>query len=398
MTFQLDKMKVCGILSGTSVDGISACIVDINEVGKDDDIRYSMKLIEFVCANWRDEEKSAIFHLMNANNATTRDFCRTNVDIGKRFASVINEMKNKDEIELIGSHGQTIWHEVEDSKVHSTLQIGESAAIALETGIDVISDFRVGDVSVGGAGAPLTSTFDYLVLRHDSKWRAIQNIGGIGNVTFVPPRDSDSPVISFDTGPGNVLLDEIMRIVTHGKEEFDKDGVFAKSGRVNPELLENLMSHSYFVQSPPKTTGRELFGKKFAHRLYDEAKILGISDQDIISTVLQFTVDSIGYSYTKFGPPKLDEIILSGGGLSNLEMFYRFSSRMKFLGINAKIMSHSDLEELGHHPDASDAKEAMLFAFLAYLHVKNRYSNIPSVTGAKKRVILGKKTLALSSQ
>lgn len=335
---------------------------------------------------------------MNSQNLNASKFCKVNFMIGKSFSESVQKLKSFKKIELIGSHGQTIWHQVnENGHVDSTFQLGESSIIALETKIPTVHDFRTSDVAVGGAGAPLTSTFDYLILRHETKWRAVQNIGGIGNVTILPPLNCDDQtfLLSFDTGPGNVILDEIMRIISDGELDYDEDGKYSSEGKVNEDLLKELLSMEYFSLKPPKTTGRELFGYEFTKKLYIKCKDKGIENNEILSTILQFTVESIVNSYKTFGPKELiSQVIIGGGGIHNKEMMKRLKlSLQKNLNSNIEFLGHHELEEMNFDPRSNDAKESILFAFLAYLNYKKRFSNIPKVTGAKKKVILGKLTL-----
>ena len=332
---------------------------------------------------------------MTSQNLNAKDFCMTNHLIGERFADAINQTLkkhsiDKNDINVIGSHGQTVWHQVDDNtgKVQATYQIGESAIISHLTGIPTVHDFRVADVAVGGQGAPLVSIFDVLMLRHESSFRAIQNIGGIGNVTFVPPIHSDDLVISFDTGPGNALIDDCVRLISNGEEHYDNNGERAVKGTVNESFLNNLMSLPYFELPPPKTTGRELFGATQVKKWFEESKQLGITDNDMISTFTQFTVESIIQSYVSyFKNRKLDQVIIAGGGRHNSQLMQRIEKRLhETIGDHVQVIQHEQIEI------NSDAKEAMLFALLAYLHVQKRNGNLPSATGASKPVILGKYT------
>jgi len=303
-------------------------------------------------------------------------------------------------VQLIGSHGQTVWHEVyEDNgrtKVAGTMQIGESAMISKITGITTISDFRVGDIAHGGNGAPLMSTFDEYILRPKTgKWRAIQNIGGIGNVTFLPPKDQKncSP-LAFDTGPGNVLIDWSTQQLTKGEKKYDENGLIALHGKINLQLLQEMKKMPYFQKQPPKSTGRELFTnslgfqwKKMGDELEQEQNQKDMKWEDFIATVTELTAWSIADAYCRFSPSPIGEVYISGGGSRNNFLMTRIEVNLKDMGNTNVIVRNHD--SLGFN---SDAKEGILFAVLAYATFQGIESNVPSCTGAEKKVILGKIT------
>jgi anhydro-N-acetylmuramic acid kinase len=387
-------------LSGTSVDGIDVAVCEITDTPLRDsastnaqDFKYDVQLVCFESVPWSNEDRKIIFSLMTSKTLSAKDFCMANHLIGQRFAEAINHTLkthniDKNDVHVIGSHGQTVWHQVDDStgKVQATYQIGESAVISHVTGMPTVHDFRVADVAVGGQGAPLVSIFDVLLLRHETKFRAIQNIGGIGNVTFVPPLNSTEETISFDTGPGNALIDDCVRLITNGEENMDKNGERASKGSVNEQFLKTLMSLPYFELAPPKTTGRELFGATQVKQWFETSKQLNISDNDMVSTFTQFTVDSIVQSYQKYAK-KIDQVIIAGGGRYNQELMKRIEKSLhETMDASIQVIPHEQIEI------NSEAKEAMLFALLAYLHVHKRNGNLPSATGASKPVILGKYT------
>jgi anhydro-N-acetylmuramic acid kinase len=252
-------MNIIGVNSGTSVDSIDICLCKITN----QDMEFKIKLIFYDEIPFQKNEKELIFNLMNSKNLSAKDFCKGNFIIGKYFSNAINlflkKFKiNSKEIDLIASHGQTIWHEVDEitGKVHSTLQMGEASVIAQDLNIPVVSDFRTDDVANDGQGAPLTSIFDYLILRDKKYWRICQNIGGISNLTVLPPLNVNSKIFSFDTGPGNVIIDELIRIITNNKEQYDKNGNLASKGKINMTLLFELLQLDYFKIQPPKSTGK----------------------------------------------------------------------------------------------------------------------------------------------
>lgn len=298
-------------------------------------------------------------------------------------------------IDLIGCHGQTIWHEVEENQVFGTLQIGEGSIIAERTGITTIADFRVRDVSAGGQGAPLTSTFDWLILRPEHGWCALQNIGGIGNVTFLPGSQEASHLLplAFDTGPGNCLIDWSANQASNGELLFDINGEMASKGIVFQPLFELIKNHPYFDQLPPKTTGRELFTISLAKEWRDKGNQLHknlfqnkeLTDFDFVATLTELTAWSIAYSYKKFSPGKLDKVIISGGGSRNSFLMKRIEEQLKQqLGYFVLVQNH---DNLGIN---SDAKEALLFALLAYNTCFGLTGNVKHCTGAKNDCILGK--------
>jgi anhydro-N-acetylmuramic acid kinase len=287
------------------------------------------------------------------------------------------------DVALIGSHGQTIYHALDaSSSVRSTLQIGEAAVIRARTGVTTVADFRVADVAVGGQGAPLVSYVDWLLLRHPALTRTVQNIGGIANVTYLPPDDDPAGVLAFDTGPGNMLIDDAARRATAGARTFDRDGKLAAQGQVDETLLGELLAHGHLAQPPPKTTGREQFGTSFGAEVWVRAEARGLEGRDILATVTAFTAASIEDAYHRFLPQMPDEVILGGGGASNLTLVAMLRQRLS----PARVIAH---EAVGL---TSDAKEAVAFAVLAYEAIHNRPGNLPSCTGAKSQAVLGKIT------
>lgn len=332
-----------------------------------------------------------MFGFFSSGQTQLKDISELNFIIGKEFANSIKTFISEcgykaEDIDLIGSHGQTIWHNVLDNMdVTSTLQIGDISVISCETGITCIGDFRAADVAVSGNGAPLTSTLDYLLMRPpygESRWRALQNIGGIGNVTFVSSRDND--IIAFDTGPGNVLLDWFISKITHNEKSYDKDGEFARTGIINESLLNDMLRLPYFNIPPPKTTGRELFTFQLGELWLKEAKEkYDISDADFACTLTELTAISITDSYRRFSKGQIYEVVLSGGGANNLFLTERILKNLETLG-DIHLRKHDDLGI------SSESKEGVLFALLGYLTLNGIYGNIPSCTGANNHAILGK--------
>jgi anhydro-N-acetylmuramic acid kinase len=294
-----------------------------------------------------------------------------------------------DHIDLIGSHGQTLWHEPPNNGIGSTLQLGEPAIIAEMTGVPVVSNFRTRDMAAGGHGAPLVPRVDWLLLSHPTRTRVAQNIGGIANVTFLPPfgennesQRNENGVIAFDTGPGNMLIDEAARLATNGAREFDQDGELALQGRVDESLLAEWLAEPYFQQKPPRTTGRERYGTQRAAEYWSQSIQRGLHPNDIVATLTALTACSIENAYRTFLPAFPEEVIVSGGGARNRTLMAMLNERLT----PARVTTS---EEYGL---AIEAKEAVAFAVLAYETWHRRPGNLPAVTGASRAVILGSLT------
>jgi anhydro-N-acetylmuramic acid kinase len=382
-------VKVLGLMSGTSADGIDAALTDITGAPP----HLNARLILHTHIAFTSEQRAEIFALFDPSTGSVDRICHMNFQLGEWFAAaalqaVAQANLKPTDIDLIGSHGQTIYHAVDaDSPIKSTLQIGEAAVIAARTGITTVADFRVADVAAGGQGAPLISYIDWLLLRHESRCRAIQNIGGIANVTYLAPGD-DSAVIAFDTGPGNMLIDAAVNSATDGEQTYDEDGAWAASGKVDRALLAELMAHPFLSRRPPKTTGREQFGVHYANELWSRAQSQGISDADLVATLTAFTAKSIADAYRRFLPQMPDEVILGGGGAKNPILLALLREALDPIAVTTH-------EALGI-PD--DAKEALAFAVLAYETLHGRAGNLPNCTGASRRTVLGKITLGANCQ
>jgi anhydro-N-acetylmuramic acid kinase len=324
-------------------------------------------------------------------HGTVAEICELNFALGEQFAraalAAIRRAKRKPrDIAAIGSHGQTIHH-LPNARTPSTLQIGEPAVIAELTGITTVADFRVRDMAAGGQGAPLVPYADW-VLFTDPIWpRIVQNIGGIGNLTFLPPRTELDDVIAFDTGPGNMVIDAVVAGLTCGRQTFDRDGRWAARGCVSEKLLAELMTHPFLRRRPPKTTGREEFGEMFVGRMLASARRLRLRAEDMVATATAFTAATIGDAYRRFVFPKLKtgelaglQIILGGGGARNATL-RRMLAREIGVG---ELLTHEDFGI------ANAAKEALAFAILAHETLLGRPANVPSATGARRAVVLGK--------
>jgi len=379
---------VIGLMSGTSADGVDTALVKIKGNG----FSTKVKLICFQVYPYPKSVRKKIFNVFSPKTGTVDKICHLNFVLGELFAKaalkiILKANLKSSQIDLIGSHGQTIYHiPIErregNLRIRSTLQIGEPSVIAERTGITTIADFRTRDVSAGGQGAPLAPYVDYILFKDKRKTRAIQNIGGIGNVSLIPASPKLGDVVAFDTGPGNMLIDAVSQIITQGRRAYDKNGVMASQGKANKKLLDELMDHPYLKKIPPKTTGREEFGVQFAYQVIKKARALHIKNKDLLTTVTTFTADSIYYAYKNFIFPQhqVDEIIISGGGSYNITLFNFL--RKRFYPI--PVFRTEDFGISGK------AKEAITFAILANETISGNPANVPSATGAKKAVILGK--------
>jgi anhydro-N-acetylmuramic acid kinase len=379
---------IIGLMSGTSCDGIDECLVKITG----NCLSTEVDIIGFETYPYKNEIRELIFEASRKETGTVDKICRLNFILGKLFADAVREIAGKlsvplSEIDIVGSHGQTIYHisslkEKTDKEVRSTLQIGEPSIIAQETGVTTVADFRTRDIAAGGEGAPLVPYADFILFGRDVIGRAIQNIGGISNVTFLPADCDINEIIAFDNGPGNMIIDRFAEIITDGRLTYDKDGELASKGTLDQDLLERLCTHPYLSKSPPKSTGREDFGFQFSDNLYKELRQDNIDILDVIATITAFTAKSISDSYRKFILPyyKIDEIIISGGGVRNPVLF-------QFLKDYLVDMSISKVDDFGI---PSDAKEALAFAILANETISGNPGNVPSATGAKESVVLGK--------
>lgn len=387
-------MRVIGLMSGTSADAIDAVLAEIVDSADGPQMRQ----LAFESVPWPPRDREFIGRLM-AGTGGPRDVSRAGFQLGEQFALAALRVAESsglviDEIDLIGSHGQTVWHEVEENgSVQSTLQIGEAAVIAERTGVTAVADFRVADVAAGGQGAPLIPIFDKIFLRPPARLpgcRAVQNIGGIGNVTFLPPEGSSATTVAFDTGPGNVLIDWAATRATDGALTFDRDGELAARGRCADMLVERWLAHPYFQQCPPKSTGRELFSSGLAEKYCLEAEEAGLSMSDFTATVTELTAASVAESYRLFAPMPVVEMVVCGGGARNPVLVRRIRAQLALrYGREVTLVPYGDVADV---PGDEDSKEALGFALLAWLAVRGEGGNVPESTGANGVRVLGKIT------
>ncbi len=418
-----------GLMSGTSVDGVDAAIVDIRG--------WDVRLLAFETFPYTAAMRKSILALCLPETARLDDICHYNHVLGEVFAEAVIRLCDKSgiplrSIDLVGSHGQTIWHSPKGPRyagrmVRSTLQIGEPARIAQRTGITTVADFRPRDMAAGGEGAPLVPYADCVLFSDLQVCRAVQNIGGIANVTFLPAcgdavrrseagpsrpcSPTDAPptrcrrdaragrprheadhaqaaleratrneILAFDTGPGNMVIDGIMRLVTGGRRHCDRGGALAAKGAVHEGLLREMLRHPFLRRRPPKSTGREQFGQTYCERLYAQARRRRLAPEDIVATATAFSAASIARAYRRFLPRMPDEMVLCGGGAHNTTLVRMLQRELEGVRIRSA-------DEFGI---GVDAKEAVSFAILAYATIRGVANNLPCVTGADEPVVLGK--------
>lgn len=369
-------MLVIGLISGTSIDAIDAALVEIE--AEHDLLRVALRA--FAMQPFSDELQQRVRGLLPPGPGSTAEVCAVHVLLGDAFAEAAQTLAAQagvplSQIDLIASHGQTVYHQVAPGAVRSTLQLGAAAVLAERTGCTVISDFRQRDMAAGGEGAPLVPFLDLLLFHDPQRYRALQNIGGIGNVTYLAP---DRAPLAFDTGPGNVLIDEAVRLLSDGAASFDRDGRMASRGTVDQALLTEWLAHPFFALAPPKSTGRELFGPAEAGRYIEQAGERGLRPDDIVATLTELTAQSIARAYQQH-LGRVDEVLIGGGGARNPALL-----RMLQAALPSALVQPLDAFGLN-----ADAKEALAFALMGYATVHGWPANVPAATGATHPVVLG---------
>jgi anhydro-N-acetylmuramic acid kinase len=398
---------VAGVMSGTSADGINVALARVQGRG----FRSRLELLAHYQFPYPANIRRAVLAAMNARSASVADLSRLNFLLGELYADAIRTAQRRArlECELVGCHGQTLYHQG-DSKlflgrpIACTWQAGEAAVIAARLGVPVVSDFRPADMAAGGKGAPLVPFLDYILYRHRRYGRIVQNLGGIANLTAIPPRVAPEQVVAFDTGPGNMVIDAVAEHLFG--EPYDRNGRLAARGEPLERVLQQLLRHPFFRQKPPKTAGREQFGREFVREVLRLCR--RADENDAIATATALTARSIGMAVRKFALPLLHgetgkparflhpntrkggaswgprfrEFIVSGGGTENLTLMRMIREELAPLKMRVRSSDEFGLP--------SEAKEGAAFALLAYQTWRRMPGNVPSATGAKRTAVLGK--------
>ena len=376
MTEAAPAVLAVGLMSGTSLDGVSAALVQIGEPAPG---TYALELLAFVTTPYSDPQRDRIGDTLTGGSA--RELALLDADLGQWFADAALAVLARGGVAssalgFVASHGQTVWHEPQ----RASLQLGNAAVIAERLGVPVVSDFRSRDVAAGGHGAPLVPRADRLLFARPDGPRALLNLGGIANFTVVPPRGADAPVLALDTGPGVMVIDECVRRLFPGRR-FDEDGAIARTGRAVADVVEAGLAHPFFAEAPPRSTGREVFGVGYAHRLLTQCKERGASPADAVATAVALTARAVGEAARRFIPPPLRplDVVRSGGGARNPVLVAAVAEAWPG-------PEHRAFDELFFD---GDAKEAAAFAFLGHLARTGRAGNEPAATGARGPRILG---------
>jgi len=377
-------MRVAGIMSGTSLDGIDVAIVDIH--GK------KIEPLAFHSVPYPKSVRSAILGVSNTMTHTAA-IARLHFLLGELYAEAVRETCRRKRISLrsislCGLHGQTIFHEGAPinylgRRVASTMQIGDASVVAERTGLRIISNFRERDIAAGGRGAPLVPLVDFLLFRHRRIGRIALNIGGIANITVIPAGASREDVVAFDTGPGNMVIDALVSRLTDGRQTCDRNGRIARESKIHEGLLKAMLGDPYFKLRPPKSAGREQFGQEYSSGLI----ATGVALPDLIATATELTAQSIALAISSYAETTR-EVIASGGGVHNRWLMRRLR----------ELLPTHDLVTSADHGIDPDAKEAIAFAVLAYEFISGRPGNLPSATGARQPALLGRETPARLGQ
>lgn len=378
-------MRIVGLMSGTSLDGIDAVLCAFD--GRTE-AELTWRVEAFRSVPYPAERRARIHEAIVSGSAAA--LCRLHAELGEWLGAAALDVIGAaglavGDVALIGTHGQTVWHEPPADGVRgATLQLGDPATIAERTGIPVVSDFRARDVAAGGEGAPLVPWQDRVLFSAAGRRRVLQNIGGMGNLTWLPPRGVPEPLLAFDTGPGNALIDAAVELATGGAERYDRDGERARRGRVDERLLERLLADPFFSREPPKSTGREVYGRPFVAALVGEARAPDAAGwDDLVATLTALTARSIVDAVRRWALPRgVDEVVVSGGGARNPVLLEMVREGLAPVPVRTG-------EALGIDPDA---KEAMAFAALAWAHVNGIPGNVPEATGARGPRVLGSYT------
>jgi anhydro-N-acetylmuramic acid kinase len=379
---------VVGLMSGTSLDGITAAVVRFRESpAPDAPPAIGMELLAWLTRPYTPAQRGRLAAALAG--ATPNEYAALHVELGEwlaaaAIAAIAEAGVARGEIAAVASHGQTVWH----IPGTASWQIGDPATIAERTGLTTIADFRARDIAAGGQGAPLVPIADALLFAGRSTWRALQNLGGIGNVTVVPPGGDLSGVRAFDTGPGVAVIDGVVRQLDPAMD-YDVDGRLARAGRAIEPVVRRLLADDYFRAPPPKSTGRELFSAAYIERLIDLCRSdhRGATSADIVATAVALTAGSIADAFTRFVPEPVAEVLLSGGGAKNPALADAIAAALSAArGPGIVVRRFDDVYFDG------EAKEAVAFALLGWLHLRGRPGNVPGATGARGPRILGSRT------
>jgi anhydro-N-acetylmuramic acid kinase len=370
------------MISGTSADAIEAVCCQIDGAPPRLELRVLMAQTTPIPADLQRRIHAAA----TVEGSDVESITLLDAELGELFAGAAIRLATEmgmspEHIDLIGSHGQTIWHAVDDDgSVAGSLQIGNGARVAERTGATTISDLRSRDIAAGGQGAPIVAYVDWLLSRHQTAYRAVQNLGGIGNVAYLPPlADETTSPLAFDTGPANVLIDVLMTQISDGSVSYDEDGRFAAGGTVDEAWAAELLRLPYYELEPPKTTGRELFSPAMGREMLETGRGRGLSDADVVATVTAYSADSVADQYGRFLPRPPDEVIAAGGGTRNPVFMARLAASMP----GARVMTYEDLGFASH------TKEAMAVAVLAHETWHGRPGTLPAFTGVRHPVLMG---------
>jgi anhydro-N-acetylmuramic acid kinase len=402
---------VLGLMSGTSADSIDVALARISSAPP----HLNAKLLNHTSINFPSQLRKEILRVAEQQPISAGDLSQLNFRLAEALAEAALTACRRfrvaaKKIALIGSHGQTIFHQGKPilylgRKTASTLQIGEPAVIAARTGITTVADFRPADVAQGGQGAPLVPYADYLLYRHEKLGRISLNLGGIANITVIPAGAKPAQVFAFDTGPANMLIDALVAHFTHGRQRFDKDARLAQQGRAIPALLDELMRDPYLKLAPPKSTGREYYGRAYLEKFLRLRRRHKAKPNDLIRAATIFTALSIVDALNRFVLPKtkIDQLIVSGGGAKNPLILAQLAATLGNEVVGARFSASQPARAGSNKPSKAmdvlpssnlgvpeDAKEALAFAILAYETYHGRPSNLPSATGARRPAILGK--------
>ncbi len=383
-----EKRLVLGMMSGTSCDGISCALIEVKGLREEKKIKF----IGHHQYPYPREIKEKIFQVYPPNSFKVKDLVRLHHLIGEIFSEAGLELLKKlnikkEELFAISAQGPILYYDPpseENNYQGAHMEIGESAVIADRLETITVMDLRAADIAGGGHGAPLSLYVDYILFKDNNINRAVQNIGGIANVTFLPKDISWNSLKSFDCGPGNILIDYAVKYFTKGEWDYDPDGSIAKKGKIDKEILSNLLNHPYIKRKPPKTTGRELFGEEFLKEVFEMVE-KNLSPEDIIATLTVFTVEAIAYNYEKFYPKgyELQEVIVGGGGTYNKTMMEWLKKRL----YPVKVKTNEDFGI------PNDAREGITWAILADEMLFGIPNNVPSTSGSKYPVLGGKISL-----